>query len=132
MYFAWVMSGIFVQWFMDSFFGKRVGKGLISRLLAKLRVFGKRPFEASRWWGRRIRQLLAMYATLFALYIGPWFDTDDLTPCYVFWAVFIILYLDDYLFGDDDNFKRFWEGVRNRIKWKMELPEPATDPRAKS
>lgn len=40
----------------------------------------------------------------------------------VFWSGYIGQALDDYFFGDDDDRRRFWEGVRNRVKWKMELP----------
>ncbi len=45
------------------------------------------------------------------------------TPIWgVFWLVASLFVLDDYLFGDDDKWKRLWEGVKNTIKWKMDLP----------
>lgn len=30
--------------------------------------------------------------------------------------------LDDYFNHDDDSWRKLWEGVRNKVKWKMELP----------
>jgi hypothetical protein len=49
-----------------------------------------------------------------------------------YFVPFVCLYLDDYLTGDDDKWRRFWEGVRNKIKWLMKLPQPASEPRAAS
>lgn len=42
---------------------------------------------------------------------------------YLYCFGMIALYLDDYL-SDDDDRKKFWDTVRNKIKWKMELPKP--------
>lgn len=42
---------------------------------------------------------------------------------YVYCILMCALYIDDY-FSDDDDHKKFWDTVRNKIKWKMELPKP--------
>jgi len=42
----------------------------------------------------------------------------------LYFIAIAILYIDDVLFGDDDQTKKRWESVKNRIKWKMELPAP--------
>lgn len=42
------------------------------------------------------------------------------------WLLMILLYLDDRFTGDDDRWKKFKESVRNRVKWKMKLPQPVT------
>lgn len=41
----------------------------------------------------------------------------------IYFILLILLYLDDY-FTNDDNHKKWWAEVRNKIKWKMELPAP--------
>lgn len=33
------------------------------------------------------------------------------------------LYLDDYLTGDDDQWRRFKDRVKNAVRWKMALPQ---------
>jgi hypothetical protein len=43
----------------------------------------------------------------------------------IFWGCYAMLFLDDYLTGDDDNWRRFKEWAKNKIKWKMPLPAPA-------
>lgn len=42
-----------------------------------------------------------------------------------YYLVICALYLDDYFTGDDDDMKKKWQEVRNKIKWKMKLPAPA-------
>lgn len=41
----------------------------------------------------------------------------------LFWTPPIAAFMADYL-HDDDRFKRFYNEVRNKIRWKMELPVP--------
>lgn len=40
---------------------------------------------------------------------------------------FALLYLDDWATGDDDEWNRFKEWCRNRVKWLMELPAPPVE-----
>lgn len=42
---------------------------------------------------------------------------------YIYFMSVIMLYLDDWLTNHDD-FKKFGDFVRNKIKWKMKLPMP--------
>ena len=46
---------------------------------------------------------------------------------FIYFTLVTALYLDDYLTGDDDKWKKFKDAVRNKIKWKMELPQPARE-----
>lgn len=51
----------------------------------------------------------------------------------LFFAFFTVLALDDYLNGDDDDRKKRWDWVRNKIRWLMELPaKPQEEPAAGS
>lgn len=43
-------------------------------------------------------------------------------PAFFYGVVSFALYLDDYLTGDDDRWKRFKDAVRNKVKWRMRLP----------
>lgn len=43
-------------------------------------------------------------------------------PNYVFWIVAIAFIVDDYYFGDDDERKKRWDLMKNKIKWLMDLP----------
>lgn len=61
---------------------------------------------------RVVIQMLC-FAFILAFFAPAW--------AYSLWV--IALYLDDYM-SDDDTFKRFRDMVRNKIKWKMELPKP--------
>ncbi len=40
----------------------------------------------------------------------------------LFYTLLIVMELDDYLNGDDDDRKKRWEAVKNKIKWLMDLP----------
>lgn len=42
---------------------------------------------------------------------------------YIYFLSIIALFIDDWLTNHDD-FKRFGDFVRNKIKWKMKLPSP--------
>jgi hypothetical protein len=47
------------------------------------------------------------------------------TTISILWSIAVIaLYFDDWMTNHDD-FQKKWDLVRNKIKWKMELPEPA-------
>lgn len=67
-------------------------------------------------------------AQLFCLVPLDWFahsvSSADTTISIVFSIVVIALYFDDWLTNHDD-FKKKWDWVRNKIKWKMKLPVPA-------
>lgn len=96
----------------------RLGRGRITRALRFLPpkvVFSPPWVRLSRYF------LLAICAgPIEQLAGGIWLDADV-----VYWVGCIVLLLDDYLTGDDDRWRRFWEAVRNKVRWLMELPAPA-------
>ena len=62
-----------------------------------------RPAQAGRW--------LTMIAAIWPVPL-PWW-----------WLILIVLDLDDYVNGDDDDrWRKLREGAKNRVKWLMELP----------
>lgn len=62
--------------------------------------------------GIRTGQLMLIMAVTFAP--GTIAGAHFLFP--VYWGSVIALYLDDY-FTDNNQWKRRWEGAKNRIKW---------------
>lgn len=42
----------------------------------------------------------------------------------VYWLPLLLLWVDDWLTGDDDRWNRFKSRARNAVKWKMALPVP--------
>ncbi len=81
-----------------------------------------------RWWTGFYKDTYRYFLwlgcwALASLFIGEKRDVNDL----VFWGTYILLLLDDYFFGDDDSWKKFLEGVKNKVKWKMELPQPVSE-----
>lgn len=64
--------------------------------------------------------LLAIFSAVFWHSVGlrgdrPWQAT---------YATLIVLYVDDYVNGGDDDHRKLYEWARNKIKWKMALPAP--------
>lgn len=99
---------------------ERLCKGLFTRYVLK-------RLPPKRWWtpgstGHMYRYMLWWGITIVLEYGYPRFGVK--TWALLFWGPVILVVLDDYFFGDDDAWKRRWEGVKNKIKWKMDLPEP--------
>lgn len=101
---------------------RRLCRGYVSRLLAKV-------IPPKRWWYPKGRFHHGLYRNIIW-----WLLCGVLNQLVarqfrdiLFWGGLILLYLDDYVNGDDDDPKKRWEGVKNKIKWKMRLPEPLTD-----
>lgn len=105
--------GMFVQIFVGAIhqFGRKSGKGKLTRLYAKLVRKSYWPPTAFRtFW-----QLLPMLTVELSLIWLP-----EQTFRYIagtYWIIVIVLYMDDYFFGDDDQWKRRWEATKNKIKW---------------
>jgi hypothetical protein len=74
-------------------------------------IRGMEPFQCF------VRFMLLVYSIVW------WLPTEAV------FSVYILLEMDDYLNGDDDDRKRRWEGVKNKVKWLMELPAPAKEAR---
>ena len=113
----WMVLGVCVQLFVGGVFPKRLGRGLLTKPMWTWPLLRAKSPSAVR-----LKQLVVLWVIEFTLDMGT--GIDDLLLTAGFWFLVIVLYLDDYLFGDDDG-KRRWDWVRNKIKWKMELPEPA-------
>lgn len=45
----------------------------------------------------------------------------------IFWGGYVLMLLDDYIFGDDNNWRRFRGWAGNKVKWRMELPVPVAN-----
>lgn len=104
-------------------FPERNMKGYIGRYLRKLvrRLWGEAELTFG-YFGRYF-VLLMFAANVMAVpyYLALWWlgigkDPDErygmaITIAMVVWAV------DDHINGDDDNRKRRWESVKNKVKW---------------
>lgn len=114
---AWMALGLTVQWFVGLAFPKRIGKGLLTKPMWRWPVFGSaRPTMV------RSKQIFVLLALFYALVFGT--ALSDLYVTAGLWVLIIALYIDDYLFGDDEG-KRRWDWVRNKVKWRMKLLQPA-------
>jgi len=113
---GWVILGLAVQWFVMLAFPTRIGKGVLTKLMWSWPLIGSRlPVRV------RMKQVFILIGIHWTIQFGI---TD--TKVYgiaAFWCALIALYVDDYLFGDDEG-RRRWESVRNKVKWRMALPEP--------
>lgn len=99
-------------------------KGYTWRLLKKLSPWSLIKVDNSDALGsifRRTFRWLIMYIFV-ALLTALVFDghMEEITR----YMILILIELDDYVNGDDDDRKRRWDWVKNKIKWKMELPQP--------
>lgn len=107
----WLLT-LFVQFVVTIGFPRRFGNGrLLTRPMMQLIPHFPRHRSGARYLFR-MGQL-----TVF----GVAKNVSGL-PEPILWSIFIALYLDDYMTGDDDQWKRRWEAVRNKVKWLMELP----------
>lgn len=102
-----MVLGLGVQWTVILRWPDRLYKG---RLL-------------TAWIRRRVRLLQGGATCRISQIIGIGVLTRTF-PAGIQWIAFIALYLDDYLTGNDDRWKRFKDEAHNKVKWLMELPAP--------
>ena len=110
-YFLW----FFVEMFLPD---RKAQKGYIWRAV---RVTLFRYF----WKMKPPKQMFRRFVifSLFIWYIIEIFvPASELKRSCLFFAFLTVVSLDDYLNGDDDDRKKRWDIVRNKIKWRMELP----------
>lgn len=105
------------------FFRYRIGKGrILTRPLWRFRLF--RPYVCP-FTG----QILAGNSRLGQLLIGTpiqlslVFFVGSAALSSVWWILLAAFYLDDYVTGDDDRWRRFKSFARNLFRWRMELPQ---------
>lgn len=123
------MSGVYLAWvglyFVSILFipSRKLCRGLFTRHIL-IRFIPPRRFWAGPW-RNSYRYMLWVVGSLPLLFSGV---VNSANARYaVFFGVYILLLLDDYIFGDDENRKKMREWARNKIKWKMKLPAPVTD-----
>jgi len=97
------------QFFVALGFPKRYGNGFTGKAIR-------------RWVKQPSSRVFVRYMAWFGVTIAVW---GWHAPNAIFWPVAIGFLIDDYVFGDDEDLKRRWQAVKNSVKWKMKLPEPA-------
>ena len=118
-YWGWDLLFLIVFFFLQLSRPKNFCRGRVSRLLSK--HFLPRAFwrpEMPLYFSRLFLCLLVSLPVRMA---------STLVGHALFWLLTIGLLLDDYYFGDDDHWQRFKELVRNKVKWKMQLPQPVNE-----
>jgi hypothetical protein len=115
----WLVLMIIVGWATGRYYQANFANGILTRWPARL-IKLPRPLN---------RRLMRLFQTLF---IYAWFlahlSNSNQYFIVTFIAPLIVLDLDDVLTSDhDDRWKRRWQAVRNKIKWKMDIPVPARE-----
>lgn len=87
-------------------------KGKIWRFFARFRL-GRKARDSGLWWWTFYMGAVFVCGT-FAIFTGVNIGSAP------FWFV-VVCAVDDYFNGNDDGWK-LWDTVRNKIKWKMDLP----------
>jgi TctA family transporter len=107
---GWMLLAIGSEIVVKRVYPKRFMKGIISRFITRrLGRFGILKVEG---------------VLIITLYVSCRVSGSDL-PFILFPLFIIARILDDYINGDDDERKRRRMWLRNKLKWKMKLPELA-------
>jgi hypothetical protein len=115
----WMIFTLFVQVLCPMLNPKGHQRGKILTMPLRKRV----KFFDSEWC--RTKQIFVLIVINIPVSLFVHFST------YIYFFIIIALFLDDY-FTNDDDMKKWWMEVRNKIKWKMELPQPATESKVQS
>ena len=108
----WIVVGFAAQVGQGIFYPYSIGKGIINKkILSRIKM-------DRRTLGGRFAFLFFWIAVSFGIEA-----IAHISQVIVYWGGIIILVLDDHL-NKDDNYRKYWDLVRNKIKWKMELPQP--------
>jgi hypothetical protein len=105
----WMIFVLAVQ-FASTVIKDNIGKGYITKIMMKVI---KCPFELRAFF--RILQLLVFYFLASAVK-----TPHDI----LYWLPAAILYIDDLFYQDGDWWKKKFEWVKNKIKWKQYKPAP--------
>lgn len=123
----WHVPGIIVWWMIFSIVSEllvlslkpaNIGRGYLTRMLARLPEIG----SFFRGDPRKVmgpRLLLCLVIGMMVVIATQ----SDIVGGSVMYGLIVIFFIDDYYNGDD-NWRKRWQEVRNRIKWKMKLPAP--------
>lgn len=115
----WAWAILFWVLTLAVIFAERECKGIITR-----RVISRVP--PARLWATGFSAFNYRYALIGTVAFAASFFTPNFMHDMLWWGSQTVVVLDDWLFHDTD-FKKKWDMVRNKIKWRMELPEPLTD-----
>ena len=109
---------------------RKLQRGYIWRTLRKLPPFRRWPRDDLWHQFLRFQVVFVFWFTLIDI-ISPGGIGNQRHPLHnlISWGFFIVLMLDDYVNGDDDNIRRLFKWAKNKIKWAMELPPVPTEVR---
>lgn len=107
-----------VSWPLQWMFPTRYANG---------KIFSRWLRRKLKWQRANIRMSQIVAVSAIELGAQEAFGIRDHIQFGIFWSVYILLFVDDYLTGDDDQTKRFLNWVKNKIRWKMYLPQTASE-----
>lgn len=112
------ITSLIIQVASQTIYPDRYCRGIISRKMRKLFRWPDNFFLSFAAFRIGQMTLLALLQNFIIIHVSN---------NSFYWIGIIILFLDDAFFGDDDDrWKRRWQAVKNKIKWKMVLPKPQT------
>lgn len=103
---AWFAIGLGIQLGLPLVKPRNLARGYITRWMMRLT---HTPSEFRYFY--RILQLFMLLSLEIATLLHP----------VGYWVIVVVLYGDDWLFGDDE-FKKKLKEAKNKIKWKMKVP----------
>lgn len=95
------------------------GRGRLTRMLR--RVLPWRPLWSTSLRLRIFRVVSVVLAIIVPLSL-QFPHARFISTGYVTWFTAAAFAVDDYLTGNDDKWRRFWRGARNKVRWLMRLP----------
>lgn len=112
-YWMWLGLTLLIQFTVPALNpkGYQRGKFLTMPMRKFIRFFDKPSCRSRQLW----------CVCIPADFIGHYVIGNSMS--YIYFGSIIALYLDDWITNHDD-FKKFGDWVRNKVKWKMELPQP--------
>lgn len=126
-FFIWLGAWLLISIWLQAVFPKRYDNGYIARFQKKIVTFVVGPKQFSlRWFGFDLLVFVVLMTPI-GIAIGKLLalvgfeELDDKGA----WIALLLRLLDDYLNGEDDGWKKRWEAVKNKVKWKW---TPAMEP----
>lgn len=106
----WLLLTLIVQFMGNIIYPHKHENGYITRFMKKLVRAPRETFSLFR-----LAQMLFFLFNERVIYSTPYHLS--------YYIPVIILYLDDIFSEDDDTWKRRFRTAKNKIKWKMKLPQ---------
>lgn len=114
----WMLLAIATEIVLLSLKPANIGRGYLTRMLTRLPRIG-RIFRGDPRKVIGPRLLICLLIGIVVTFV----TLNEIIGGSVMYGLVVVFFIDDYYNGDDDWRKR-WQAVRNRIKWKMRLPAP--------